>query len=525
MRGDVKILSRVKHYFALLILFLAGNKVIAQGYNHNWLLGYDVALFDTNVTSTKAWLQFDANNVTVTPANFKMPFWAAQGNISDANGNLLMVSNGCWIADATMDTMQNGGGLNPGQFTDDWCDNVTGIPYFHSNIIVPFPGDSLRYVLFHQTGNYNVNNSKATEVYYTVIDMNLNGGLGGVAAGQKNLIAVNDTLIPGMAACKHANGRDWWIIAFEDSTSNIYKILLTPSGIASVTKQTLNVPLHYYNMGQANFSPDGKKFAYHYRDFYNGGLPVTHQIRLFDFDRCNGNFSNGQMITYLDSTFSGNGLAFSSNSNYLYFTTFIKVFQMNTDTSNIQASLQLVAENDTFYSPYPPFLTNFWMMYLAANGKMYICSGNGVIDMHYINYPDSAGIACDVQQHALHLPCYYVRGNVYHPNYYLGCDTTQTTCPCLITNMNELSPPDFRFRVYPNPVINNILNIGYLLPQNKSGVFEIYDVTGKVVFKYTLPPWSNEQSFGLPTLANGVYNCVVTSDGKRVSKKVAVIHE
>ncbi|MBK7966398.1 MAG: hypothetical protein IPK10_14680 [Bacteroidetes bacterium] len=38
---------------------------------------------------------------TLTPANFKMPFRAAQGNLSDENGNLLMVSNGCWIADAT----------------------------------------------------------------------------------------------------------------------------------------------------------------------------------------------------------------------------------------------------------------------------------------------------------------------------------------------------------------------------------------------------------------------------------------
>ncbi|MEI2758281.1 MAG: T9SS type A sorting domain-containing protein [Bacteroidia bacterium] len=103
------------------------------------------------------------------------------------------------------------------------------------------------------------------------------------------------------------------------------------------------------------------------------------------------------------------------------------------------------------------------------------------------------------------------------------------TCPCLITGVNDLSPPDFKFRVYPNPVTNGVLNIGYLLPQSasggKSGLFEMVDVTGKVVFKYTLPPWSNEQAFKLPDLANGVYNCVIWSDGKRVSRKVAVIRE
>jgi hypothetical protein len=89
--------------------------------------------------------------------------------------------------------------------------------------------------------------------------------------------------------------------------------------------------------------------------------------------------------------------------------------------------------------------TNFWFMYLAANGKIYISSGNGVVDYHYISYPDSAGMACDVHLHDLHLPCYSFRGNVYHPNYYLGCDTTQTTCPCLATGINDVKQHDFKF--------------------------------------------------------------------------------
>ncbi|MBK8875798.1 MAG: T9SS type A sorting domain-containing protein [Bacteroidetes bacterium] len=55
-------------------------------------------------------------------------------------------------------------------------------------------------------------------------------------------------------------------------------------------------------------------------------------------------------------------------------------------------------------------------------------------------------------------------------------------------------------------------------------MFEVVDVTGKVVFKYSLQPWSNEQSLKLPQLANGVYNCVITSDNQRVSKKIAVMN-
>ncbi len=72
--------------------------------------------------------------------------------------------------------------------------------------------------------------------------MNLNGGLGGVPLGQKNQIAINDTLMPGMAACKHANGRDWWIIAFKDNSDIVYKFLLSPTGISAPIQQSPGRP-------------------------------------------------------------------------------------------------------------------------------------------------------------------------------------------------------------------------------------------------------------------------------------------
>ncbi|MEO8148245.1 MAG: T9SS type A sorting domain-containing protein, partial [Bacteroidia bacterium] len=503
-----------------VMLLLSSINLFAQGRNHNWLIGYTTGI-DTSVTSTKAWLQFDSNSVIVTPDNFKMPFWSAQGNISDENGNLLMASNGCWIADATGDTMLNGGGLNPSSYTTTWCNSILGLPYINSDVFLPDPSNSNKYYLLHQTGVSN-SNFKSDKLYYTKIDMTLNGGLGGVIPGQKNQVIFQAGLNPGIAVCRHANGRDWWIITFKDSSDIVYKMELTPSSFGTVTTQSLGLtPYPIYLTGQKQFSPDGKKMSFAY--FEGPTNSKTLHAPLMDFDRCTGQFSNTSMINYTDSI-GGYALAFSSNSKYLYFGSFNKTYQVNTDTTNVQASMDTVAINDGYYSPYPPFQTDFWLMYLAANGKIYQSSGNGVIDMHYINYPDSEGMACDVQQHALHLPCYYVRGNVYHPNYYLGCDTT-LRCPCLITGINNLSPPDFKFRIYPNPVINNVLNIGYLLPQNKSGLFQIYDITGKVVFKYPLPHWSNEQSFKLPQLADGVYNAVIISGNQRVSKTVAVIKQ
>ena len=46
----------------------------------------------------------------------------------------------------------------------------------------------------------------------TTIDMTLDGGMGAVIS--KNNIFSADVFGIGMGACKHANGRDWWIIAW-----------------------------------------------------------------------------------------------------------------------------------------------------------------------------------------------------------------------------------------------------------------------------------------------------------------------
>jgi hypothetical protein len=298
----------------------------------------------------------------------------------------------------------------------------------------------------------------------------------------------------------------------KDSSNLIYKVLLTPAGISSITTQTLNVPIAWSNATQAIFSPDGRKFAYTYG---MGGPNPYHNVRLFDFDRCTGNFSDTIYIEFYDGS-TGFGLAFSSDSKYLYHTSFQKVYQIDS-----LGNADTVAINDGYYSPYPPFQTDFWWMYLAANGKIYISSGNSVIDMHYINYPDSVGMACDVQQHALHLPCYYVRGNVNHPNYYLGCDTT-LGCPCLTTSVNKLTQHDFHFSVSPNPNDGNF-KIVYLLLQNQSGTFEMFDVSGRKVYSQVLPKWSTMQIFSLPNLSNGIYSCVISSESARANKKIAVM--
>lgn len=96
----------------IIIVFFTFNSIwgLCQNQNNIWLLGND-----------SGWPNlgrfiFGPTSYQLVDEQRKMTFKGTQANISDNNGNLLMSSNGVWIANANGDTMMNGAGLNPGYF-------------------------------------------------------------------------------------------------------------------------------------------------------------------------------------------------------------------------------------------------------------------------------------------------------------------------------------------------------------------------------------------------------------------------
>ena len=96
--------------------------------------------------------------------------------------------------------------------------------------------------------------------------------------------------------------------------------------------------------------------------------------------------------------------------------TLVHAYQVNTLSGNWTADT--IATYDGFLSATSPCIFGF--MYLAGDNKIYISSFNYGIHVHCINYPDSLGTACDLQQHIIQLPCYHLRSVPNHPNYFLG---------------------------------------------------------------------------------------------------------
>jgi hypothetical protein len=291
----------MKFVTSLLISLLLYYSINGQGCNANFLLGYTTGI-DTNVISKRGVIQFDSLGYALDSANFKMPFMTAQGNLSDENGNLLMASNGCWIADATGDTMMNGGGLLTNSFSvPTWCNSFSGLPFQNSAVFIPHPNDTNLVYLLHQSGTSS-SNFKSSGLYYTLVNKSLNNNLGAVVAGQKNQLTFQMGLNPGIAVTKHANGRDWWVLVFKDSSDIVYTFNLSPLGFSAPTVQSLGVfPAPVYLLGQMNFSPNGKKFAYTYYDGTIGA--VNNYIRIFDFDRCTGILTISYQILFSQNLF------------------------------------------------------------------------------------------------------------------------------------------------------------------------------------------------------------------------------
>ncbi|KGE85080.1 PKD domain-containing protein [Phaeodactylibacter xiamenensis] len=234
-------------------------------------------------------------------------------------------------------------------------------------------------------------------------------------------LLLSDTLDYGkLSACRHANGRDWWVILPAFNSNLYYRYLLTPSGIDLVGVQEIGeaVPT---GLGQALFSPDGTK---HIR--FNGISEQAGEFTtIYDFDRCTGLLSNFLQFNYPIGG-SGGGAFISKNARYLYTSSTTTLYQYDLWAEDIEATRTLVADYDGHLDPLP---TTFFQGQLAPDGKIYIASNNGVTSLHVIHNPDADCPDCRIEQHGIELPTFNAFSIPNQPNYRLGpidgspCDT------------------------------------------------------------------------------------------------------
>jgi PKD domain-containing protein/type IX secretion system substrate protein len=244
---------------------------------------------------------------------------------------------------------------------------------------------------------------------------------------EKDKLLIEDTLAFGkLTACKHANGRDWWILVRKDErfSRDVYRLLLSPQGVFNLGKQNAGPDILYSQgaVGNVVFSPDGTKYVSHEIRFN-----PLNAIDIYDFDRCTGELEHLEHFTMDDSIFLDGGASISPDSRYLYIVTQNIIYQFDLWASDIEATKTVVAEYDGFIGY--PYASKFGIPQIGPNGKIYIASAATDTFMHVINTPNQPGLGSHVAQHSIGLSNLNDKSIPNFPNYRLGpldgspCDT------------------------------------------------------------------------------------------------------
>lgn len=382
------ILKYVLNSSLLLLLLLFSEQICAQQEADNWYFGSYAGLnFNTGapVALTDGALNTDEGCAT----------------ISDSNGELLFYTSGEKVWDKNHNIMPNGTGLM-GDLTSS-----------QSAIIVPFPNDTNKYYLFTvRFVNYGV--------YYSVVDMSLNSGLGDIVPSQKNINLLTKCT-EKIAAVLHADEESYWVLTYAPydystsySNDTFYAYRITETGIEqpikSVTPQSSMEPKGYLKI-----SPQGDKIA------------ICHQYLLqayvYDFDNSTGVVTNELILPVGGVPYSAE---FSPSGKKLYvatgtysYSSISNLYQFDMESANIANSIITIEEYFALRSS----------LQLAIDGKIYRTQDNtGYLGV--INEPEEDGTACNFVRNAVYLNGAICREGLppFIQSYFLTRIKTSNTC-------------------------------------------------------------------------------------------------
>ncbi len=364
-------------WFSLLLAVCCASQSSAQRQANVWYFGDSLGI------------DFNSGEPRLLPPS-KMVITEGSASIADRKtGELLFYTDGQTVRNREHRVMENGEGL-----LGHWSST-------QSALIVPDPGDSLRYYLF-TAGDAPHPSFEISGINYSIVDMRLGNGLG--ALFEKNRPLFSDTATEKLAATHHANGRDFWIVAHEWNSDRFLAWLLTPNGIEdTVISATGSVHFNDWwapNLvgtrgaaGYLKISPNGKLLAVATFD--------ALVVELFDFDAHTGRISNPRQIISPEANVGAYGLSFSPRSCKLYLgADSIRNAIAQYDVSSGEIEDILKSRKVINRPPTRGQGIGNSAYQIGPDGKIY---NNQWSWLSSIAYPDADGIACGFNPQALFL--------------------------------------------------------------------------------------------------------------------------
>ena len=353
----------MKRYILIFSFLLNAVFVFAQKQANIWYFGNRIGL--------------DFNQVPPQPLkNGTITSPEGTSSIADNNGKLLFYTNGLVIMNRQHLLMKNGAAL------------AGSTSSTNNAVIVPLPGSDSTYYVF----TVGAANESTQQFQYNIVDLKGDGGLGEVTPGGMNII-VENLVFEKLAAVKHCNNKDTWIVIHKWNSDEYHSYLLTAAGL-STTPVISNTGLiingdELNELGTLKFSAKGTKFAA-VHSFANDG------VELMDFDNTTGVFSNPIVIhpnvTTLEmgvygAEFAPDGrLLYVTSNDYTTATSFLYQFDITSNNAaTIMASRQIIHQDPDFSAG---------SLQTGPDLKIYMAIGNSNF-LSAVNDPNIPGAGCN----------------------------------------------------------------------------------------------------------------------------------
>lgn len=431
----------------ILLIFFCGF-IHAQRQAYNTINGNCWQYYEGGCDEPKANMIIKFNDDSleqiIEPVNLNLATNYSRAAFSDTAGNLVFASNGWRLVNSTGEVLAPKLWLDSMPHPNDSPDS-TMLLVNMGPLFLDDPGDSDKAYLFY--GQYKRLEAPEgylirSDIYFTYAYLDIPSQ----SLISKNNIILTDTSISGdMQACRHANGRDWWLIKPGLRENQFYSGLFDPSGISMEFFEIDEIT----NRGQcctfSQFSFDGSKYFH-----FTGGY--TRTMFVYDFDRCNGTLSNPITIDMTDSLRSGENNAFALSPDGT------KIYIRKSNYAPLFPQIQGLLQYDLLTEHYTYITRNAGAPNASPNGKSILIStgytdenNEAVHSLGEIENPNEAGLACNLvaQKYPLaNNPTYVMPSN--WANFKLGA-LSGSPCDTLSIGFVDNEKDPVRLFVYPNP--------------------------------------------------------------------------
>jgi len=417
------------------------------------------------------------------------------GSICDLEGNLLFYTDGDTVWDRLHNPMPNGTGLLG-------CGNYGSSA--QNGLIVPKPGSETIYYVF--TNDCSENFCEAG-LRYSVVDMSFNAGFGDVT--DKNILLLQPST-EALAATKHANGVDFWVMGHEYNTNRFFAYLLDENGIN--TEPVISEIGYIINsyITSIKFSNAGNKLAMAFDT-------ITQKDQLFRFDNSLGTLFELLLLNGLTKdlpTGAAYTLAFSPDDSKLYYmVSGSYIYQYCIGGEYTEEAISATAT----MAAYNPDNAAFGQLQLGPDNKIYSASQfNDSIST--IEFPNLYGEACGVhvrnlylggKQSLLGLPN-FVESFLYDTTLIQeDCDTTTSVDDSLLLD---------GFMVFPNPA-TDVIQIK--LSNYEKGWIKLFNALSQNVLEFEFQ--GQTITINLSDISSGIYGLIVEPESKKQLKTTLII--